>query len=152
MLRRTLHPPDMTRLTAALLLFALAPGASAQTRDLRAEIQAVNDSMVAAFNTGNMLAVARFYTDDARVDGERGEVVQGRAAIDKYWTGIRNAKSWKLEVIEVGGHRDNPYQIGRSTLVQSGPQGERKSVVEFLGIWRRDTKGGLRLAVDYYRY
>jgi uncharacterized protein (TIGR02246 family) len=142
----------MTRLTAVLLLFALAPGASAQKPSLRAEIQAVNDSMVAAFNTGNLLAVARFYTDDARVDGERGEVVQGRAAIDRYWTGIRNAKSWKLEVIEVGGHRDHPYQIGRSTLVQSGPEGERTSVVEFLGIWRRDSKGGLRLAVDYYRY
>jgi uncharacterized protein (TIGR02246 family) len=142
----------MTRLTAALFLFALAPNAIAQKPDLRAEIQAVNDSMVAAFNTGNMLSVARFYTDDARVDGERGEVVQGRAAIDKYWSGIRNAKSWKLEVIEVGGHRDHPYQIGRSTLVQSGPQGERTSVVEFLGIWRRDAKGGLRLAVDYYRY
>jgi hypothetical protein len=58
----------MTRITAAILLFALAPSAIAQNRDLRAEIQAVNDSMVAAFNTGNMLAVSRFYTDDARVD------------------------------------------------------------------------------------
>jgi hypothetical protein len=38
----------------------VAPSAIAQKRDLRAEIQAVNDSMVAAFNTGNMLAVSRF--------------------------------------------------------------------------------------------
>ena len=142
----------MTRLTAALLLFALAPSALAQKDALRKEIQAVNDSMVAAFNTGNMLAVARFYTDDARVDGERAAAVQGRSAVDRYWTGIRDAKSWKLEVLDVGGHRDHPYQIGRSTLVQSGPQGDRTSVVEFLALWRRDAKGGLRLAVDYYRY
>ena len=119
---------------------------------LRAEIQAVNDSMMAAFNNGDLLAVARFYTDDARVDGERGTVVIGREAVDKYWTGIRNAKSWKLEVIEVGGHRDHPWQSGRSTLVQSGPQGDRVSVVEFLAVWRRDAGGGLRLAVDYYRF
>ena len=152
MLRPTFIPVHMTRLTAALLLFVLATTATAQKRDLRGEVQAVNDSMVAAFNTGDMLAVARFYTDDARVDGERGAVVQGRTAIDRYWTGIQGAKSWKLEVIEVGGHPDHPYQIGRSTLVQSGAQGERTSVVEFLGIWRRDKKGGLRLAVDYYRY
>ncbi len=126
--------------------------APVQNPALRAEIQAVNDSMVAAFNSGDMLAVARFYTDDARIDGERGELVQGRAAVDKYWTGIRNAKSWKLDVIDVGGHPDNPYQIGRSTLVTTGPNGDRTSVVEFLVIWRRDPAGGLRIAVDYYRY
>jgi ketosteroid isomerase-like protein len=119
---------------------------------LRAEIQAVNDSMVAAFNSGDMLAVARFYTDDARIDGERGELVQGRVAVDKYWTGIRNAKSWKLDVIDVGGPRDHPYQVGRSTLVTTGPNGDRTSVVEFLVIWRREPAGGLRIAVDYYRY
>jgi uncharacterized protein (TIGR02246 family) len=126
--------------------------APVQNPALRAEIQAVNDSMVAAFNSGDMLAVARFYTDDARIDGERGELVEGRAAIDTYWTGIRNAKSWTLDVIDVGGHPDTPYQIGRSTLVTSGPNGGRTSVVEFLVIWRRESNGGLRIAVDYYRY
>jgi len=124
----------------------------AQNPALRAEIQAVNDSMMAAFNSGNMLAVARFYADDARIDGERGELVQGRAAIDKYWTDIRNAKSWKLDVIDVGGPPDTPYQIGRSTLVTTGPNGDRTSVVEFLVVWRRDPSGGLRIVVDYYRY
>lgn len=129
-----------------------APTSSSRNAALRAEIQAVNDSMVAAFNRGDMMAVARFYTDDARVDGERGALVQGREAVDKYWAGIRNAKSWKLEVLAVGGHRDHPWQAGRSTLVQSGSQGDQVSVVEFLAVWRRDAKGGLRLAVDYYRY
>jgi CubicO group peptidase (beta-lactamase class C family) len=101
---------------------AAAPRKPPQDPALRAEIQAVNDSMVAAFNRGDMLAVARFYADDARIDGERGELVQGRAAVDKYWASIRNPKSWKLDVIAVGGHRDTPYQIGRSTLVTAiGP-------------------------------
>ena len=128
-----------------------AQPAAAQSALYR-EIRAVNDSMMAAFNSGNMLAVARFYADDARVDGEKGAVVQGRAAIDKYWTDIRDAKSWKLEVIAVGGPRDFPWQIGRSTLVQSSPQGDRTSVVEFLALWRREPGGGLRMVMDYYRY
>lgn len=123
-----------------------------QNPALRAEIQAMNDSMVAAFNSGDMLAVARFYSDDARVDGERGELVRGREDVDTYWTGIRNAKSWKLDVIEVGGHPDNPYQIGRSTLVTGGPDGDRTSIVEFLAIWRREPDGTLRMVVDYYRF
>jgi hypothetical protein len=79
--------------------------------------------MVAAFNTGNMLAVSRFKADDARVDGEGSVVVQGREAVDRYWTSIKGAKSWKLEVLAVGGHRDHPWQVGRSTLVQGGPAG-----------------------------
>jgi ketosteroid isomerase-like protein len=142
----------MQSVKVALLLFAVAQTAAAQRPNLRAQIRAVNDSMVAAFNAGKLLSVARFYTDDARIDGERSNVVTGRAAIDKYWTGIQNPKSWKLELIDVGGHADQPYQIGRSTLVTSSPEGERTSVVEFLAVYRRDAKGGLRLAVDYYRY
>jgi CubicO group peptidase (beta-lactamase class C family)/ketosteroid isomerase-like protein len=123
-----------------------------QNPALRAELQAVNDSMVAAFNSGDMRAVARFYADDARIDGERGVLVQGRAAVDKYWTELRNPKSWKLDVIDVGGHADNPYQIGRSTLVTTGANGDQTSVVEFLVIWRRAPSGGLRIVVDYYRH
>ena len=142
----------MPILRPLLLMICVSHSAFAQISPLRHEIQAVNDSMVAAFNAGKLLAVARFYADDARVDGEKGAVVQGRAALDKYWTDIRNAKSWKLEVIEVGGPRDHPWQIGRSTLVQSSPQGDQTSVVEFLAIWRRDGGGGLRMVVDYYRY
>ena len=142
----------MTRLLATVLLVSLAPSAFAQRRDLKAEIQAVNDSMVAAFNSGDLRAVARFYTDDARIDGEGGIVVQGRDAVDRYWSSIRGAKSWRLEVLAVGGHRDSPWQVGRSTLVQGGPKGDRASVVEFLAIWRRAAAGGLRLSVDYYRH
>ena len=76
----------------------------------------------------------------------------GRAAVDEYWMDIRNAKSWKLDVIDVGGPADHPYQIGRSTLDTTGPNGDRTSVVEFLVVWRREPGGNLRMVVDYYRY
>ena len=137
------------RPTAAVSPVLRAP---VQNPALRAEIQAVNDSMVAAFNSGDLRAVARFYADDARIDGERGELVEGRAAVDKYWMDIRDAKSWKLDVIDVGGPADHPYQVGRSTLVTTGPNGDRTSVVEFLVVWRREPGGNLRMVVDYYRY
>jgi CubicO group peptidase (beta-lactamase class C family)/ketosteroid isomerase-like protein len=130
---------------------SVSPALAARNDALRREIQAMNDSMTATFSASDMGGVARFYTDDARVDGEGGDLVQGRHAVDAYWKNIRNPKSWKLEVIEVGGHPDHPYQIGRSTLVTSSPSGDRTSVVEFLAIWRREPNGSLRMAVDYYR-
>ena len=149
----------MTRpaLAAALLIGAFAARAAAQQprparRDLRTELSAMHDSLAAAFHGGNAAAVARFYADDARMDGERGAVVEGRQAIDRFWADVKNPKSWKLEVIAAGGRPDQPYEIGRSTIVTSGPNGDRVSVVEYLLIWRRDARGKLRIIVDYYRY
>jgi ketosteroid isomerase-like protein len=119
---------------------------------LRAELMAMHDSLISAFKGKDAAAVARFYADDARMDGERGQVVQGRAAIDRFWAGVANPKSWKLEVITVGGGADQPYEIGRSTITTSGPNGNRVSAVEYLLLWRRDGRGRLRIIVDYYRY
>jgi ketosteroid isomerase-like protein len=149
----------MTRgaLLAGLIICVGAQHAAAQQprtarRSLRAELSAMNDSLVSAFRGGNAAAVARFYADDARMDGERGEVVEGRESIDRFWANVKNPKSWKLDVIAIGGRPDQPYEIGRSTIVTSGPNGDRVSVVEYLLIFRRDARGKLRIIVDYYRY
>lgn len=91
---------------------------------LRAEIEGINRELEAAFNRKDMLAVARYYTDDARLVGPRGEEIRGRAAIDAYWLRIRGPKSWRLEAFDIGGSRDQAYQYGRSTLVQEGTAGD----------------------------
>ena len=97
-----------------------------------------------------MLAVARYYTDDARLVGPRGQEIRGRAAIDAYWLGIRGPISWRLEAFDIGGSRDEAYQYGRSTLVQEGTAGPRTSVVDFVVIWKRGSDGRLRMALDFY--
>lgn len=116
------------------------------------EIRAVNDSMEAAFNRDDMKAVAAFYTDDARLAGEGGDIVEGRAAIDAYWGRLGGrGGNWRLEVFEVGGHRDLAYQRGRSHLTLRGRDGrERTSVVDFVVVWRRTPEGGLRILLDLY--
>jgi ketosteroid isomerase-like protein len=115
------------------------------------EIRAVNDSMEAAFGRGDMKTVAAFYADDAKMTGG-GPIVEGRAAIDDYWRRIGTSKgTWKLEVYEVGGSRELAYQKGRSVLTLRDASGvERVSTVDFVVIWRRDSKGGLRIALDLY--
>ena len=108
------------------------------------EIRAVNDSMEAAYNRGDMKAVSAFYADDAKMTGG-GPMTAGRAAFDQYWARAgASGGTWKLEIIKVGGNRDLAYQIGRSTLTTpNGP-----SIVDFVVIWKRDSKGGLRISMD----
>jgi uncharacterized protein (TIGR02246 family) len=117
---------------------------------LRAEIEGINRQLEEAFNRGDMMAVASYYTDDARLVGPRGQEIRGRTAIDAYWRNVRNPKSWRLEAFDIGGSRDEAYQFGRSTLVQTGTAGDRTSVADFVVIWKRGADGKLRMALDFY--
>ncbi len=124
---------------------ASAPAASQE--DIRAEITRLNQSMMDAWKRNDALAIAAHYSDDARIIGPGGSAVEGREAVNRYWTGFpTQGRTWTLEVIEAGGSRDLAYQWGRSTIV--GPQ--RSQTVNFVGVWKRQANGELKLAIDYY--
>ena len=128
----------------------LRPAAPADSA-LRAEVQALNTAMMAAFHRGDLAGVARFYADDARIVGPGRQTVRGRAAIDRYWTGIKGGRRWRLEVGEVGGSRDEAYQIGVSSLTTAPPGGaERTYTCDFVVIWKRQPDGTLRVVLDLY--
>jgi len=134
-----------------LVVAVMAPAALlAQRADVRQEIDSLNRAMERAFAKGDMATVARFYADDAKLMGPRGGDVSGRAAIDRYWLNIKGAKSWKLDVLEVGGDRTTAYQVGRSTLVTTGAGGDQTSVSRFVVIWKRQPDGRFRIALDFY--
>lgn len=117
---------------------------------LVAEVRALNKAMTDAFR-GDPAAVARFYADDARIVGPRRETVRGRAAIDRYWLGIRGAKAWRLEVVEVGGSRTEAYQVGVSSLTSVRPDGtESTYTCDFVVIWKRQPNGTLKIVLDLY--
>ena len=130
------------------LLFAIVQAQATDTAALRREVEQLNRGMEAAFNRGDLKGAAAFYSDDAIVRTAGGIVAQGRKGVDEYFTGIGHPKSWKLDVIQVGGTRDHAWQVGRSTLVHGQP--ERTSVVQFLVLWTRQRNGQLRITLDYY--
>lgn len=114
------------------------------------QIEATNRRMEEAFRRNDMSAVARFYADDATMFYSRGQKVHGREAIDRYWTGIKEPKDWKLQVVEIGGDRETIYQVGKSTLT-SGPVGKQGTYVcDFVLIWKRQTDGTYKIHVDIY--
>jgi ketosteroid isomerase-like protein len=147
----------MRRLTLLVLavaapVHAQAPaGYSAARQVMWTEIRLMNDSLEAAFNRGEPAAVARFYADGARMRGPGSPEIQGRTMVDAYWTSLRNPVRWRLEVLDVGGHRDLTYQVGRSHLTSRGPGGqERTYSTDFVVVWERQRDGSLRIILDLW--
>lgn len=118
-----------------------------QQETIRQEIERLNRSMMDAWKRNDALAIAAHYSDDARIIGPDGRAVEGRDAVNRYWTGFpTQGRTWTLDVIEAGGTRDLAYQYGRSAIV--GPQ--RSQTVNFVGVWKRQPNGELKLAIDYW--
>lgn len=135
----------MKKMMLLLLLFSCPLLAQAP----RAEIEQLNREMTAALERNDGLAVARIYADDARIVGPKRQEVKGREAIDRYWSRIKNSK-WTLEVVEVGGTRDEAYQVGVSTLTWKDGDKQGSYTCDFVVIWKRDANGKLRIHLDLY--
>lgn len=145
-------PVRHARLAALALCLVAAPALAQPSREsLRDEITRRNREMEAAFRRGDMRGVARFYADSARLMGPRGELVQGRAAIDAYWGRIQG-RSWTLAVLDVGGARDDAWQLGESVLVTAGTSGDITSRSRFVAIWKRGRDGQLYMTLDFYHF
>lgn len=139
-----MHIP-VAYLVFSAALFLAAPPQAAPASSLKAQIDALNASLTAAFMK-NPGSAAAFYADDAAVIGG-GQRFQGCAAIDAYWKGTTGFTSWTLETIEAGGPANAPWYYGRSVL--SGASG-RTSVVYYIGLLRRDASGALKFKADVF--
>jgi ketosteroid isomerase-like protein len=117
---------------------------------VKEEIRTTLTSMEQALLRGDNAGVAACYSDDAVIIGPRREEARGREAVEKYWSSIRGAKAWKLEIVSVEGTQDVIVQRGRSDLTYIRDDAERHSRVECLHVWKRGSDGRLRIAVDTY--
>jgi ketosteroid isomerase-like protein len=103
---------------------------------LRRIVDECNRRSIESFKKGDMRAVARDYADDAAIYFPRGQKVHGRQAIDRYWLGVKGAKDWRLETIEVGGTRDAIYELGKSTRTTVVDGKENTYVCAYVVIWK----------------
>jgi ketosteroid isomerase-like protein len=140
---------------SCLLLVAVSPAAG-QNRDsnadraaIRREVDSRTRAMIEAFERGDLRTVARFYADDARIYAS-GTAIEGRSEIDRFWLKIRHPVSWELETIDVGGSRDEPYQLVKSTMVDGLDRHKDTSFAICLLVWRREADGTLRIRIDLY--
>jgi ketosteroid isomerase-like protein len=106
--------------------------------------------MMQAYAKKDMLAIARFYADDAVIASGRS-TISGRKAIDQFWRNLRVlGRSWTLATNSIEVHNDlallDGYAIARS--VQGGKEVELKT--RFLMVWKQQKDGSWKIARDYY--
>ena len=126
----------MRKLLCCSALF-LAATRAALAQDL-STIQAHNERFNAAFNSGDMAAVAQLYTEDARILPPGAEMMQGREAIQGYWTAaadtVGNAKLTAIDVKPLG--ESHAREIGRFTLKTKG-ENPQEIVGKYIVIWQK---------------
>lgn len=135
-------PPSGTA-AAQFIRSLLQP--AAMPNPLKAEIDSLHVAMVAAFKR-SPASVAQFYTDDAKIIG-MGMRKSGRAEVEAYWSQSMGTTDWTLETFEVGGTRDEPWLLGKSTLVGSGG---RRMETDYLAVLQRGADGKLRYRIDLF--
>jgi len=117
---------------------------------LRRIVEECNRKVIEDFKKGDMAAVARSYADNATIYFAPGKKVHGREAIDQFWKGLKGAKDWKLETIEVEGTADAIYEIGKSTLTTQLNGADSTYVCDYVVIWKRQKDGSYRTYTDIY--
>ncbi len=126
------------------------PPPSSVRAAIQGEVERQTRAMSEAFARGDLAAVARFYADDAQIYGAGDLPIRGRAAIDRFWQRIRHPRSWALDLIEVGGSKDEPYHLVRSTLIEQAGMHADTSLTTCLLVWRRQADGRLLIHLDVY--
>jgi uncharacterized protein (TIGR02246 family) len=123
---------------ADLIIIGCLSLSSPAVAQSKATIEKLNDAWTAAFNKGDIAAVAALYTEDAYVLPPGSAVVKGRAAIEGFWRQaaqqISDAKLTTIDVLPLG--RSAAREIGTVTL-KTKSQPPQEVVGKYVVVWRK---------------
>ena len=101
-------PPAATRLRQRLSALL-----GERNKRVRGEIERLNRSMMEAWGLGDAAALAEHGSEEARLIGSTGRVLEGGGGRHRYWQSLpMRDGTWTLEVPEAGGSPDLAYQLG----------------------------------------
>ena len=88
------------------------------TPEIRAAIQTVNSSLVAALQRGDAAGMAALYTENAQLLPPNSDIMGGRAAIQAFWQAVigMGVTGGSLESLEVEVCEDGAHEVGRYTM------------------------------------
>jgi uncharacterized protein (TIGR02246 family) len=122
-----------------LILLSFAPAMAEQAAEA---VDRANQQFEAAFNKGDAAAIGRLYVEKAVALPPGAAMVEGRAAIEKFWGGaieggIRNLSLKAVRVDALG--EDAAREIGRFALDAPGQGGAIQHVEgKYVVLWRKE--------------
>ncbi len=117
---------------------------------LKSAIQAQNMVFMAAARDGDAAALAALYTEDAWLLPPGGEMIQGRAQIEAFWSSrfarIAEVKLTTVDVVPLGD--DAAREVGRSLILTKSLLAE-EIVGKYIVVWKR-VGGEWKLEADMW--
>ena len=121
-----------------MIVAGLGLGAAPAVAQNKAMIEKLNEVWTAAFNKGDVAAVAALYTEDAYVLPPGSAMVKGRTAIEAFWRQaaqqMTDAKLTTVDVLPLG--RSAAREIGTVTL-KTKSQPPQEVVGKYVVVWRK---------------
>jgi uncharacterized protein (TIGR02246 family) len=125
------------------------------TAEVRKSIEKACAEYSEAIREGNLAGVVAGYTDDATMVPPDGEIVKGKKAIEEMYKKFFQIgmKEIVLTTIEVGGHGDVAYEIGK-TRVRIQPEGQAAMIdsTKYLVIWKRQADNTWKVHADIWNF
>lgn len=116
----------------------------------KATIQSLNEKFAAAFNSGDFAAMAGHYTEDAFLLPPSSKMMQGRSAIQTFWTNAgRQVSDLKLTAMDVKPlGSDAAREVGTFSLRTKGSQVQEVSG-KYVVLWQK-VGADWKLATDIW--
>ena len=122
---------------APTLIIILSGLGAAGRDDPRAGIEAANAEFAAATSRGDAAGVAAMYTERGQLLPPNEKIVEGRAAIERYWKAAMDSgiKTIELKTTEVEGLGESAVEVGSYTLYRK--DGASMDRGKYVVLWKR---------------
>ena len=106
------------------LVFLLFNSCTQGPIDMTSEIEEANKGFMEAFNSGDANALAKTYTNNAKLFPANSGVIEGQEAIEEFWNAVMNMgiKKGHLETVTAESYGNFAIEEGRYTLYAEGDQ------------------------------